>query len=64
MESKNWFESKIVWVGIINTLIASLTLAGEFLTKADFSPVAVTVLITGILTIILRVWFTDTEISK
>lgn len=64
METKNWFQSKIVWVGVINTVIAMLTLGGEFLQKAEFSPVAVSVFITGILTVVLRIWFTDTPITK
>lgn len=64
METKSFWQSKIVWIGIIQTLIASLALVGEFLSQTNFNPVAVTTLVTGILTIILRIWFTDSSITK
>lgn len=64
METKKWFESKIVWVGLINTVIAILAIGGEFLQKAEFSPIAISAFITGVLTVVLRVWFTNTEITK
>ena len=60
---KQWYESKTVWLGIIQFLIGSLTLLGEFLQKQDFSPVAVTLLGTGILSVVLRVWFTNTPVD-
>lgn len=64
METKKWYESKLVWVGIISTLIAILTLLGEFLQNGNFEPVAITTFTSGILVIILRIWFTNTQIKR
>jgi hypothetical protein len=60
---KSWYTSKLFWLGVINFMIGSLALVGEFLSKSDFSPLAVTTLATGVLVVVLRVWFTDTKIS-
>jgi len=61
---KVWYQSKLVWLGIVQTLIGALGLVAEYLSKSDFSPASVVVLVSGILTVILRVWFTNTTISK
>jgi hypothetical protein len=60
---KTWYQSKLVWLGVIQFLIGCLGLVGEFLNKGDSSPFAVTVLLTGVLTIVMRIWFTDTSIQ-
>ncbi len=64
VNSKAWYASKMTWLGIVQFLIGSLGLLAEFLNKGDFSPAAVVILLSGILTFVLRVWFTDTAISK
>ena len=58
---KMWYQSKLVWLGVIQFLIGALGLAGEFLQKGDYSPFAVTVLFAGVLTVVLRIWFTDAQ---
>lgn len=60
---KKWYESKLVWLGVIQSLIGMLAVLGEYLSKGDFSPVAVVTLVSGFLTVILRVWFTNTVIG-
>ena len=60
---KAWYQSKLVWLGVIQFLIGCLGLIGEFLKNGDYSPFAVTVLLTGVLTVVMRVWFTDTSIQ-
>lgn len=60
---KAWYESKLVWLGALQFLIGALGLLAEFLQKGDYSPFAVTMLVTGVLTVVMRVWFTNTEIS-
>lgn len=60
---KKWYQSKFVWLGIVQTLIGALGVLAEFLQKSDFSPFAVTILFSGILTVIVRVWFTQTQID-
>lgn len=62
--TKPFYMSKIVWMGIIQTLIGILTMTSEFLNKGSFQPVDMTLLVTGFLTIIMRIWFTDTIIQK
>lgn len=64
MISKVWYESKTVWLGIVQFLIGAFGLLAEFLNKGDFSPASVVVLLSGVLVVVLRVWFTDTAISK
>jgi hypothetical protein len=63
MDQKPWWKSKIVWLGVINTLIAGLELGGVFLDTGDFSPVAISQLVIGILMVIARIWFTNTELK-
>ena len=60
---KAWYESKILWASVITFLIGALGLVGEFLQKADFSPYAFTLLASGVLTFIFRVWFTDKAVG-
>ncbi len=60
---KRWYESKIVWVSIIQTAIGILALLAEYLRAGDYSPVALTLLVSGVLTCILRIWFTDMAIG-
>lgn len=60
---KSWYESKLVWLGVIQTLLGSLGVLYEFLERGDFSPAAVVLSVSGILTVIMRVWFTSTVIS-
>jgi hypothetical protein len=67
MDTKKWYESKLVWLGIITTVLGCLPLIGVYV-QAIAPEVALIVdatiaLIAGILTVILRVWFTDTSIS-
>lgn len=62
MEGKVFFKSKIFWVAVIQTLISVTTIIAEFADKADISALAIGGLVTGILTIILRLWFTNSEI--
>jgi hypothetical protein len=56
---KPWYQSKIVLAGIVTTLISILPLVGELLNQADITPTSIITLITGALTVIFRIWFTD-----
>ena len=64
LQIKYFWESKIFWVGILSTLIAIGNLVAEFLQAGSFSADSFVLLFVGILTIVLRVWFTDTAINK
>lgn len=61
--SKPWYRSKLVWLGVIQTLIGCLALLADFLGAGSYTPQAVTILVMGALTVALRVWFTDTAIA-
>ena len=62
-KTKTVFQSKIVWLGIIETLIGSGQLLAEYLNAGDFSEIAITHLVIGMLTIVSRIWFTNTTIK-
>lgn len=64
MDQKPWYESKLVWLGIVQTLIGVATLLSDWLGAGDYSPASITNLVAGILTVVLRVWFTDTVIAS
>ncbi|MHA2246909.1 MAG: hypothetical protein ACXADY_18335 [Candidatus Hodarchaeales archaeon] len=58
---KAWYQSKIVWLNVITTLV----LSAEALMGLELIPPAVAVYVLGgvtVLNVILRVWFTDTSI--
>lgn len=60
---KAWYSSKMVWLGVVQFLIGALGLLAEFLRAGDYSPFAVTMLLSGILVVVMRVWFTDSAIG-
>jgi len=60
---KQFYLSKVVWLGVITTSIGALTLVADYLAQGDFSPASIVLLSVGVLNVILRVWFTDTAIA-
>ena len=64
LEFKNFWESKLFWIGLLSSLIAIGNLIAEFLQIGSFSPDSFVLLFVGVLTIILRIWFTETAINK
>lgn len=64
LEFKNFWESKIFWVGMLSSLIAIGNLVAEFLQAEIFSADSFVLLFVGVMTIVLRVWFTETAINK
>jgi uncharacterized membrane-anchored protein len=63
MHMKKWYQSKLVWLGIIMTLSGLLPFVSELVKTQPVTPEAVVAFVGGILTVILRVWFTDTAIQ-
>ena len=57
---KKWYSSKTVWFNLLTTLVLVAQLVGEQF--QEYLPV--TVLIAGLGNILLRVWFTDSEVEK
>ena len=60
--SKKWYQSRTVWAGILQILIAIGGLVADFLQAGDFTAPAITLLVTGVLMIVLR-FVTDTPIG-
>lgn len=63
MRTKGFFASKLNWLGIITFLIGLLTFVQEWVQNGDYSAMGIFALISGIVTIILRTFFTDTAIK-
>lgn len=61
---KKWYKSKTVWLGVITTLIGVLGLVSDLLGKATITPQDVVLLFSGVLGVILRVWFTTAPIAR
>jgi len=61
--TKPWYQSKLFWLGIIQTAIGILGIVADFLGAGDFTAQAVALLVMGALTVVLRVWFTDTKLT-
>jgi hypothetical protein len=64
MDTKKWYLSKLTWVGIIITFQGIVPIAIDLLNKASVSPADFLVALSGVGTVILRIWFTDTTIEK
>jgi hypothetical protein len=69
-DEKAWYKSKLVWLGIIMALSGVLPLVNALVASLTAAPVdaasvtqAVTAFLGGALTVILRVFFTDTTIG-
>lgn len=62
-ESKKWFQSKIIWLGIIETIISLSELVSEFLSTGDTSAIALVGLVNGIAVIVARKWFTKKTVE-
>ena len=62
MEPKLWYQSKTMWVGLLEVLIGVLGLVAPFLGGKIYTPEAFVLLGVGVLTIVLR-QLTDKPIS-
>ena len=58
---KSWYQSKILWVNAITTVVAILALVADFSLLTEAAKLYV-ILGSGILNAILRVWFTETKL--
>jgi antibiotic biosynthesis monooxygenase (ABM) superfamily enzyme len=64
---KPWYQSKLVWTGVLTTILGIAPLVATYVKLispgAAMIADATVVLVSGIVTVILRVWFTDTAIQ-
>jgi hypothetical protein len=57
MQTIPWYKSKIVWLGVITTVAGILPLVSSLLSQTAIAPADFVALFSGVLTVILRVWF-------
>lgn len=60
--SKDWYKSKLIWLGVVTSAMSILELVRLFLEQGDFSVEAVAGLIVGSLIVVFRKYFTSTSI--
>jgi hypothetical protein len=67
MDTKKWYQSKLVWTGVLTTVLGILPLVATYVKLIAPTTALIVdgtvVLISGIATVVIRVWFTDTAIS-
>jgi len=62
-DSKKFYESKLFWLGVIQFAIPILNELAGFLDVGLFSPASIALFMSGVFTIVLRIWFTDKAIA-
>ena len=60
---KAWYESKILWAGVLGFLVSALEIFAAWYDRGDFSVTGCTTLAISLLVVVLRVWFTNTPID-
>lgn len=63
MKEKKWYQSKLVWLGVIMTISGAIEVVRQLLVAGPIDPQAILGAVGGIMTVIMRVWFTDTQIK-
>ncbi len=61
--TKKWYLSKILWLGLIITFQGCVPIVVDLLNKGEISIADVLVALSGIGTVIARIWFTDSAIG-
>jgi hypothetical protein len=63
--TKKWYASKAIWVGIFQTVSAVLLTLADLAAKGTITAVDVILFASGLTNIILRIWFaSDTTIER
>lgn len=61
--TKKWYLSKILWLGVIITFQGCVPIIVDLLNMGTISIADVLVALSGIGTVIARIWFTDSAIG-
>lgn len=64
VDDKLWYKSKLVWLGIFQVVIGALASLTALLQKEVITPADISFFVMGVMTIVLRVFFTDTAVAK
>ena len=59
METKPWYESKLLWVGVLTVLLGIIPLVQEMLLKGPIDLNSILTVVSGAIVILLRVWTND-----
>jgi len=62
-DTKPWYQSKVFWLGVITTLLGVIPIVTELASQTSVNPAALGTALTGILVVIVRVWFTDAPVT-
>jgi hypothetical protein len=61
---KLWYKSKLVWLGILQVVVAVLMSLANLLHQETISPADISLFLAGVVTIIIRIVFTAEPITK
>ena len=64
MNIKKWYQSKLVWLGILLTISGIIPVVNELLHNKTPDVSAVITAIGGMITVIIRIWFTSATIAR
>jgi hypothetical protein len=56
MDTKPWYQSKLVWMGVLTALLGIIPLVQEMIDKGPVDTTAILTLVSGVIVIALRVW--------
>jgi hypothetical protein len=56
MDTKAWYQSKLVWMGVLTALLGIIPLVQEMIDKGPVDTTAILTLVSGVIVIALRVW--------
>lgn len=63
METKKWYQMKLVWLGLLITLQGIIPVVVELVNKQAISPADILLTASGIVAVIIRVWFTSNAVG-
>lgn len=63
LETKPWYKSYLVWLGILITIQGALPVIMELANKQAITTSDILVAVSGIVVVIRRVWFTTASIE-
>lgn len=61
---KNWYTSKTVWLAILLTIAGIADFVGGLLTQGPITWQSVSMIVSGVVAVIIRVWYTNAPIQK
>lgn len=63
-DEKAWYTSKLFWLGVLTTVLGVVPIVTELASQTSVTPAAVGTAVTGVVMVIVRIWFTDAPLTK